>query len=44
MKVVEKIKTFLKRGKGAAKVETKPETVVAEEKATEASGQEGTKG
>jgi hypothetical protein len=44
MKVVEKIRAFFKRGKGATKVETKSGTAVAEEKSTEAGGQEGAKG
>ncbi len=43
MKVVEKIKTFFKRGKAATKVEPKPATAVDEKKTTEASGQEGAK-
>ena len=41
MRVVERIKAFFKRGKAPTKVEPKP---AAEEKATEASGEEGTKG
>jgi hypothetical protein len=44
MKAVEKIRAFFKRGKGAAKVEMKPEPAVAEKKTTEAGGQEGTRG
>jgi len=55
MRVVERIKAFFKRGKAPTKVEPKPAAEekaptkvepkpAAEEKATEASGEEGTKG
>ncbi len=42
MKVLEKIRAFFKRGK-AATTTVKPAEPAAEKKATEASGQEGTK-
>jgi len=44
MGVLEKIKAFFRRGKAPSKVEPKPATPVTEQKTTEATGQEETKG
>jgi len=44
MRIVEKIKASFKRGKTTTKTEEKPTTGGAEEKTTEATGQERTKG
>jgi hypothetical protein len=38
MKVVQKIKSFFKRGQGKAKVEPKPESQPAEKESGEAGG------